>query len=222
MACLDQKSDGCDVLEAFRTKSPWQSMQNPASSFPIACASVTRRNGDVRTGITPRRTRSADVVRERDRHRERRHSTEMGEGSRRPDRGRGPGRPAARARAAAARRTLIAIDQREAPEYYRKALGITPRTQEIWDQCGILDDAQRRGRSSPAWKPRPTRDPSSASRFRRTASYGFRCRSTTPRRCWSAPRAAGLRVRQGVAGVLRPGSGRRDRGARGRPRQQAK
>lgn len=39
----------------------------------------------------------------------------------------------------------IAIDQREAPEYYCKALGITPRTQEIWDQCGILDDAQRRG-----------------------------------------------------------------------------
>ena len=39
----------------------------------------------------------------------------------------------------------MAIDQREAPDYYCKALGITPRTQEIWDQCGILDDAQRRG-----------------------------------------------------------------------------
>ena len=39
----------------------------------------------------------------------------------------------------------MAIDQREAPDYYCKALGITPRTQEIWDQCGVLDDAQRRG-----------------------------------------------------------------------------
>lgn len=38
-----------------------------------------------------------------------------------------------------------AIDQRETPDDYCKALGITPRTQEIWDQCGILDDAQRRG-----------------------------------------------------------------------------
>lgn len=39
----------------------------------------------------------------------------------------------------------LAIDQRPRPDYYCKALGITPRTQEVWDQCGILDEAQRRG-----------------------------------------------------------------------------
>lgn len=40
---------------------------------------------------------------------------------------------------------FVAIDQRSSPDYYCKALGVTPRTQEVWDQCGVLDDAQRRG-----------------------------------------------------------------------------
>jgi 2-polyprenyl-6-methoxyphenol hydroxylase-like FAD-dependent oxidoreductase len=39
----------------------------------------------------------------------------------------------------------VTIDQRPSPDFYCKALGVTPRTQEIWDQCGVLDDAQRRG-----------------------------------------------------------------------------
>lgn len=39
----------------------------------------------------------------------------------------------------------IAVDRRGNPEYYCKALGVTPRTQEIWDQCGVVDDAHRRG-----------------------------------------------------------------------------
>jgi 2-polyprenyl-6-methoxyphenol hydroxylase-like FAD-dependent oxidoreductase len=39
----------------------------------------------------------------------------------------------------------LAIDQRPRPEYYCKALGITPRTLEVWDQCGVVDDALRRG-----------------------------------------------------------------------------
>lgn len=39
----------------------------------------------------------------------------------------------------------IAVDRRGNPEYYCKALGVTPRTQEIWEQCGVLDEAHRRG-----------------------------------------------------------------------------
>jgi 2-polyprenyl-6-methoxyphenol hydroxylase-like FAD-dependent oxidoreductase len=39
----------------------------------------------------------------------------------------------------------LAVDRRPKPDYYCKALGVTPRTQEVWDQCGVLDDAQRRG-----------------------------------------------------------------------------
>ena len=39
----------------------------------------------------------------------------------------------------------VNVDRRAAPEPHCKALGVTPRTQEVWDQCGILDDAQRRG-----------------------------------------------------------------------------
>ena len=39
----------------------------------------------------------------------------------------------------------LAIDQRPRPDYFCKALGVTPRTQEVWDQCGVLDDALRRG-----------------------------------------------------------------------------
>lgn len=38
-----------------------------------------------------------------------------------------------------------AIDQRPKPEYFCKALGVTPRTLEVWDQCGVLDEALRRG-----------------------------------------------------------------------------
>lgn len=38
-----------------------------------------------------------------------------------------------------------AIDQRETPDDCCKALGVTPRTQEVWDQCGVLEDALRRG-----------------------------------------------------------------------------
>ena len=39
----------------------------------------------------------------------------------------------------------LAIDQRPRPDYFCKALGVTPRTQEVWDQCGVLDEALRRG-----------------------------------------------------------------------------
>jgi len=38
-----------------------------------------------------------------------------------------------------------AIDQRPRPDYFCKALGVTPRTLEVWDQCGVLDAALRRG-----------------------------------------------------------------------------
>src|SRR5262245_3377255 len=40
----------------------------------------------------------------------------------------------------------LVIDQRPQPEYYCKALGITPRTLEVWDQIGVLEDALRLGR----------------------------------------------------------------------------
>jgi len=39
----------------------------------------------------------------------------------------------------------VIIDQRPQPEYYCKALGITPRTLEIWDQIGVLEEALRLG-----------------------------------------------------------------------------
>lgn len=39
----------------------------------------------------------------------------------------------------------VAIDQRPQPEYYCKALGVTPRTLEVWHQTGVLEDALRRG-----------------------------------------------------------------------------
>ena len=39
----------------------------------------------------------------------------------------------------------LAVDQRPRPDYFCKALGVTPRTQEVWDQCGVLDEALRRG-----------------------------------------------------------------------------
>jgi 2-polyprenyl-6-methoxyphenol hydroxylase-like FAD-dependent oxidoreductase len=39
----------------------------------------------------------------------------------------------------------LIIDQRPRPEYYCKALGITPRTLEVWDQMGLLEDALRHG-----------------------------------------------------------------------------
>jgi 2-polyprenyl-6-methoxyphenol hydroxylase-like FAD-dependent oxidoreductase len=39
----------------------------------------------------------------------------------------------------------LVIDQRPQPDYYCKALGITPRTLEVWDQCGVVEDALRRG-----------------------------------------------------------------------------
>ena len=39
----------------------------------------------------------------------------------------------------------LAIDERPSPDYYCKALGVTPRTLEVWDQCGVLDEALRRG-----------------------------------------------------------------------------
>jgi len=38
-----------------------------------------------------------------------------------------------------------AIDQRPQPDYFCKALGVSPRTQEVWDQCGVLEEALRRG-----------------------------------------------------------------------------
>ena len=39
----------------------------------------------------------------------------------------------------------VLIDQRPQPEYYCKALGVTPRTLEVWDQIGVLEDALRFG-----------------------------------------------------------------------------
>ena len=39
----------------------------------------------------------------------------------------------------------VIIDQRPQPEYYCKALGVTPRTLEVWDQVGVLEDALRVG-----------------------------------------------------------------------------
>ncbi len=39
----------------------------------------------------------------------------------------------------------IAIDQRPQPDCYCKALGVTPRTLEVWHQMGVLEDALRRG-----------------------------------------------------------------------------
>jgi 2-polyprenyl-6-methoxyphenol hydroxylase-like FAD-dependent oxidoreductase len=39
----------------------------------------------------------------------------------------------------------VIIDQRPQPEYYCKALGVTPRTLEVWDQLGVLEDALRFG-----------------------------------------------------------------------------
>ncbi|MEW6273242.1 MAG: FAD-dependent monooxygenase [Thermodesulfobacteriota bacterium] len=39
----------------------------------------------------------------------------------------------------------LVIDQRPHPDYYCKALSLTPRTLEVWDQCGVLQEALRRG-----------------------------------------------------------------------------
>jgi 2-polyprenyl-6-methoxyphenol hydroxylase-like FAD-dependent oxidoreductase len=39
----------------------------------------------------------------------------------------------------------LAIDQRPRPDYFCKALGVSPRTLEVWDQCGVLPAALRRG-----------------------------------------------------------------------------
>src|SRR5262245_54936875 len=39
----------------------------------------------------------------------------------------------------------LLIDQRPEPEYYCKALGITPRTLEVWDQIVVLEEALRYG-----------------------------------------------------------------------------
>jgi 2-polyprenyl-6-methoxyphenol hydroxylase-like FAD-dependent oxidoreductase len=39
----------------------------------------------------------------------------------------------------------LIVDARPQPDYFCKALGITPRTLEIWDQIGVLEDALRHG-----------------------------------------------------------------------------
>ncbi|HEY8517317.1 MAG TPA: FAD-dependent monooxygenase [Candidatus Binatia bacterium] len=39
----------------------------------------------------------------------------------------------------------LVIDQRPRPDTWCKALGLTPRTLEVWDQCGVLLEALRRG-----------------------------------------------------------------------------
>ena len=39
----------------------------------------------------------------------------------------------------------LIIDERAQPDYYCKALGVTPRTLEVWDQIGVLEDALRAG-----------------------------------------------------------------------------
>src|SRR5215468_10676739 len=39
----------------------------------------------------------------------------------------------------------LIVDQRPQPEYFCKALGITPRTLEVWDQVGVFEDAVRHG-----------------------------------------------------------------------------
>ena len=39
----------------------------------------------------------------------------------------------------------LIIDERAQPDYYCKALGVTPRTLEVWDQIGVVEDALRAG-----------------------------------------------------------------------------
>jgi len=39
----------------------------------------------------------------------------------------------------------LLIEQRAQPEYFCKALGVTPCTLEVWDQIGVLEDVLRRG-----------------------------------------------------------------------------